>query len=89
MDDGQLRSRLAHTFRKVFGDNDIVINDAMTADDFEQWDSLTYIDLIVAIEREFRIKITTNDITKFEDVGNLITLIQTKVSGGSTSRVTS
>jgi acyl carrier protein len=80
MDDTQLRSRLTLAFQGVFDDEGIVINDAMTAGDIEQWDSLTHIDLIVAIEQEFGIKFTTGEVTKLRNVGDLITLIQAKAS---------
>lgn len=80
MDDTQLRSRLTRTFHSVFGDDSLVLRDTMTADDVEQWDSLTHIDLIVAVEREFRVKFTTGEVTKLRNVGDLIALIQGKAS---------
>jgi len=76
----QLRLRVEETFRDVFGDSGLVISDGMTAADVEQWDSLTHINLIVALEREFRIKFTTGEVSKLSNVGDLVTLIQNKTS---------
>lgn len=80
MDNTQLRSRVADTFRDVFGEPNLTIRDEMTAEDVEQWDSLTHINLIVALEREFRVKFTTGEVSKLKNVGDLINLIQIKTS---------
>jgi acyl carrier protein len=80
MEEHQLRSQVRQTFQDVFGDPSIVITDAMTADDIEEWDSLTHINLIVALERKFRIKFTTGEVNKMRNVGDLISLIQNKTS---------
>lgn len=80
MDNTQLRSRVTSTFRDVFGEPDLNIWDEMTAEDVEQWDSLTHINLIVALEREFRVKFTTGEVSKLKNVGDLIHLIQAKTS---------
>jgi len=80
MDDNQLRSRVTNTFRNVFGEPDFAIRDDMTAEDVEQWDSLTHINLIVALEREFRVRFTTGEVSKLKNVGDLIHLVQAKTS---------
>lgn len=80
MEEHHLRLQVTQTFQDVFGDPGIVISDTMTADDLEQWDSLTHIDLIVALERKFRIKFTTGEVNRMRNVGDLIALIQSKTS---------
>ena len=80
MENDQLHSRITETFRDVFGDPALVISDRMTAEDVEQWDSLTHINLIVALEREFRVKFTTGEVSNLKNVGDLVVLIQRKTS---------
>jgi acyl carrier protein len=80
MENDQLRSRVTGTFRNVFGDSNLEISDGMTAEDVEQWDSLTHINLIVALEREFRVKFTTGEVSNLKNVGDLVSLIQRKTS---------
>ena len=80
MDDTQIRSGITQTFRDTFGDPNLVITDAMTAADVEGWDSLTHIHLIVALEKGFRIKFTTSEVSKLRNVGDLFSLIQKKTS---------
>ena len=80
MENDQVRLRITRTFRDVFGDSNLVISDGMTAEDVEQWDSLTHINLIVALEREFRVKFTTGEVSNLKNVGDLVSLIQRKTS---------
>jgi acyl carrier protein len=80
MDDTQLRSRLTGIFRDAFDDPALEINDAMTAHDVEAWDSLTHINLIVAVEKEFKIKFTTGEVNQLRKVGDLVALIQRKAA---------
>jgi acyl carrier protein len=65
-------------FRQVFDDEALELSESMTASDVEAWDSLTHIDLIVALEREFKIKFTTPEISKLANVGGLMDLVNKK-----------
>lgn len=67
-------------FREVFDDEEIVVNDATTADDIEDWDSLEHINLIVAVEKEFHIKFNIGEVHSMENVGDMVNLIEKKIS---------
>jgi acyl carrier protein len=69
-------------FRDIFDDEALVLRDDLTAADVENWDSLTHINLIVGIERQFKVRFTTAEVTTLKNVGDLKTLIQTKLGGG-------
>jgi acyl carrier protein len=43
------------------------------------WDSLTHIRLLLTIEKAFKIKFSTSDIGKLENVGDLVNLIKARV----------
>jgi acyl carrier protein len=53
---------------------------ATTASDIEEWDSLSHIRLIVAIERKFKVKFKNSEIESLKSVGDLIALIQAKAA---------
>jgi acyl carrier protein len=72
------QQRLQGIFRDIFDDDSIVLRDDMTAADVHNWDSLNHIDLIVAVEREFKIKFTTADVTSLKNVGQLLALVDKK-----------
>ena len=65
-------------FRDIFDDDSIVLRDDMTAADVENWDSLNHIDMIVAIESEFKIRFTTAEVTSLKNVGELMALVDKK-----------
>ena len=55
MDKNQILEEVQTIFREVLDNEEIVLANETTADDIEEWDSLTHIQLIVAIEKHFKI----------------------------------
>ncbi len=49
-----------------------------TADDIEEWDSLSHIRLMVAVERKFKVKFTNSEIESLKRVGDLVALVEAK-----------
>jgi len=80
MDQTQALENLTDVFRTVFDQPNLVLHNAMTAADVENWDSLNHIDLIVAIEKKFKIKFTTREVTGLKTVGDLADLTAKKVA---------
>ena len=50
MENTDLIDRIAPIFREVFDDDGLVVTTEMTADDIDEWDSLSHIRLIVSHE---------------------------------------
>ena len=48
------------------------LTDDTTADDIEEWDSLSHVQLIVTIEKAFNIKFTSLEIMKWNNVGEMV-----------------
>jgi acyl carrier protein len=71
-----LNERLTEVFRTTFGDEALVLDPAMTADDVIGWDSVTHITLIYAIEDEFGMKFSTRDLEGLTCVGDLIETVR-------------
>ena len=63
----------------TFDLDDVTITRETTAADIEEWDSLSHIRLIVAIEREFGIKFSNAEIEALANVGQLLDTVQAKV----------
>ena len=80
MDKTQAIQDLTEIFRAVLNQPNLVLTDATTAADVENWDSLNHIDLILAVERKFKIKFTTREITGLKTVGELSELTAKKAS---------
>jgi acyl carrier protein len=76
----QVHEKLTGVFRILFDNESIILEDKTRAADIEGWDSLTHINLIVAVEHDFGICITTRDAMNLQNVGEFIDLITTKVT---------
>ena len=81
-----VRAELQEIFRQVFDDPTIVLRDDMTAADVEGWDSVTHIDLLIAVERAMGIKFATAEMSRLKEpdqnIGSFIRLIETKLQAG-------
>ena len=71
-----IKTRLTRVFQEQFDDEELEIFESMTAADIEEWDSLMHIVLIVAIEKEFDIRLNAAEVGKLENVGAMIKLLE-------------
>ncbi len=65
----------------VFDIDNLSLTPETTANDIEEWDSLSHIRLIVAVERRFKIEFKNADIGNLKKVGDLVDLINANVAG--------
>ncbi len=65
-------------FKEILENDTIKLRSETTADDIDEWDSLTHIELIVAIEKHFKIRFKTSEITSYKNVGEMCLGIQSK-----------
>jgi acyl carrier protein len=66
-------------FRQVFDDDSIVITRETTANDIEEWDSLTHMNLVVAVEAKFKIRFALGELQTLKNVGDLLDLTEKKI----------
>jgi len=59
-------------FIEVLENDDIELNESTVAADIPEWDSLNHIYLVVAIEKQFKIKFTTHQIQSWQCVGDIL-----------------
>ena len=69
MDRKIIMEKIQDIFRDVFDDEELVVEDSTSSDDIEEWDSLSHIQLVVAVEKTFGLKLTSKEILSWEDVG--------------------
>lgn len=80
MQNEALLEQVQDIFRDVLDDEEVVLTAESTAEDVEGWDSLTHIQLIVAIEKHFKIKFTSREILSWKNVGELIDCLAAKLA---------
>lgn len=71
----EIYERLNGVFRDVFEDDSLCVTPRTTAADIEDWDSLSHITLIAAVEDEFRMKFSMKEVVEMKNVGEMVALI--------------
>lgn len=79
MERNDILARVQDVFREELELDDLVLEDETTADDVEEWDSLSHVQLVVALEKTFGIKFTSREILSWDNVGDLIDCISKKL----------
>ena len=78
MSEDDVTKILSNIFNKIFIDSKFSFNRNLSANDIDEWDSLTHINLIVAIEKEFDISFTLDELEQLNNVGDTIDMILKK-----------
>lgn len=78
MNRNEIIEKLTAVFHEVFSDNNIVLNDEMTAADVEKWDSLTHMMMIAKVEEAFGVKFRLKELNKLKKVGDIISVLEEK-----------
>ena len=81
MDQESIWQNVTRVFRETLEDDTIVLTEETTAKDIEDWDSVTHIQLMVAIEKEFDIRISTGEVASLANVGELVRMVEGHVNG--------
>lgn len=78
MEKSEILVRVNEVFIDTLDNDEIKLSAETTADDVEEWDSLTHIQLIVAIEKAFGIRFTSKEILSWKNVGEMVDCIAQK-----------
>lgn len=73
-------NEIEEIFRDILDEESLTLTPETTANDVDGWDSLTHIQLIVAIEKKYKIKFSSKEILSWKNVGELINSLQTKIN---------
>ena len=79
MERDDILAKVQEVFRDELEVEDLVLTDETTADDVEEWDSLSHVQLVVALEKVFGIKFTSREILSWDNVGDLVDCIVGKM----------
>lgn len=79
MDNKEILGQVQDVFQDILDNDAIVLTDHTTANDVDDGDSLTHIQLVVSIEKHFKIKFTSKEILSWKNVGEMIDDIKAKL----------
>ena len=68
--------RIQKIFQEVLEDEDFVLDKCLKREDVEGWDSLTHIELVLGLEKEFQVKFSTQQIMKMESIEDIILFLE-------------
>jgi acyl carrier protein len=74
------QATLTQVLHDVFDDDTIVLRPELSAADVDGWDSLAHVRLLLTVERKFGIKFNAIEAGKLKNVGELMELIDSKLS---------
>jgi acyl carrier protein len=80
MSGDELLEGVQEVFRDVFDEPDLVITRHSSAETVPDWDSLTHVNLVTAIERKYRVKFALGELQELKDVGDLLDLLSKKLA---------
>jgi acyl carrier protein len=75
----ELLKQVNEIFVDILDDEDVMLDETTTANDVDEWDSLTHIHLVVAIEKHFKIRFTSKEIQSWNNVGEMLDSIDIKI----------
>lgn len=72
-------TELNGVFRQVFDDDSLTLTRATTANDIDEWDSLTHMNLVVAVELKFGVKFALGELQTLKNVGDMADMVAKKL----------
>lgn len=74
----ELLNKLQTIFRSTFRKEDLVITTTTSAQDIDNWDSLSHVLLLSEIEKEFNIQFELDELISFKTVEDILNSIASK-----------
>lgn len=66
-------------FRDIFDDDELSVTETTVAADVEDWDSFAQMQIVMGIEDMFGIRFSTDEVTEFQNVGDVIKAIENHI----------
>ncbi|MFW5658733.1 MAG: acyl carrier protein [Bacteroidota bacterium] len=73
-----MQDKIQTLFREIFNAPELEIRREMNANDVDGWDSITHAEMIAAVEKLFGVKFKLREITKWENVGDMMDTLEKK-----------
>jgi acyl carrier protein len=75
-----VNAKLVEIVAELFDLPPAAVDDALTPEDVELWDSMNHLRLVSAVEEEFQIKLSMQEIESIRSLGALRALVEERAS---------
>ena len=82
MTEADIYAALTEIFHDVFLRDDLELRPELSAKDVPGWDSFKQIDIILAVEEKYQIKLNTRELDSLHNVGDLVRVIADRAAPG-------
>lgn len=80
MKKSEIIDRLTPIFREVLELSDLVLTDSLSANDVDNWTSLTHMLIMTKIEETFNITFKLKELKKLQNIGDMVSTIESKTN---------
>lgn len=70
-----IQAALADILRSIFGREDLQVSRQTTANDVDGWDSFRMVEILMAVEERFSVRLPSKEIDRLKNVGDLTDLL--------------
>lgn len=75
MNRDSIRSKISEILSDLFEQENLLLTDASTAEDFEGWDSITHVRLLIGLKSAYGFQFDVSDASATKNVGELVDLV--------------
>lgn len=79
MTNDEILIQVSSILKETFDDDTIVVTNETSADDIEEWDSLSHIELISNLEGKFKVRFALGELQDLKNIGDMVGLISSKI----------
>ena len=80
MEEAHVKEKIKKVFLDVFGMDEKKFHFAMTSEDIKEWDSLSHMNLVSGLEKEFGLSMEIDEISEMDSVKKVIEVVEKKLA---------
>jgi acyl carrier protein len=80
MTNENILKEITSIIHETFENDRLIVTSSTSADDVDEWDSMTHIQLISSIEKKYKIRFALGELQALKNVGEMVELIQKKLN---------
>tara|TARA_Y100000780_G_scaffold132772_1_gene119381 strand:- start:90685 stop:90924 length:240 start_codon:yes stop_codon:yes gene_type:complete len=79
VDKAQVMEKQTQILRDIFDSPELEVTEETSANDVDGWDSITHMQVIATLEKEFKIRFALGELQSLKNVGEMASLILKKI----------